>query len=229
MERICTIAFDADDTLWVNEPFFREAEASFCSLLEDYLPHHSVHRELFATEMANLPLYGYGIKGFTLSMVETILQLTGGNPSGKLIERAIHIGKEMLNKPVEILDGVAETLARLEPDYRLVLATKGDLLDQERKLNKSGLAKHFHHIEVMTDKQLANYERLIAHLDCRPEEFLMVGNSIKSDILPVLQLGGYAVHIPFHTTWSHEQVPYDDGHPHFLEAGTISEIFQLLP
>ncbi|WP_116107840.1 HAD family hydrolase [Lewinella sp. IMCC34191] len=229
MDQICTIAFDADDTLWVNESFFREAEETFCGLLEDYLPHHTVHRELFATEIGNLPLYGYGIKAFTLSMVETILNVTEGKAPAVLIERALAIGKDMLQKPVELLDGVEETLTRLSPNYRLVLATKGDLLDQERKLAKSGLEKHFHHIEVMSDKKRGNYERLIAHLDCRPEEFMMVGNSVKSDILPVLELGGYAVHVPFHTTWAHEEATYDDANPRLLEAGAITDIFKLLP
>ena len=228
MHRIRTIAFDADDTLWVNEPFFREAEETFCGLLEDYLPHHSVHRELFATEIANLPLYGYGIKAFTLSMIETIVRLTDGRAPASLIERALGIGKEMLEKPVELLDGVEETLARLAPEYRLVLATKGDLLDQERKLEKSGLGRHFHHIEVMSDKQPANYRRLIAHLDCRPEEFMMVGNSMKSDIIPVLDLGGYAVHVPFHVTWDHEQAIYEENNPRFLEAKSIDEVVKLL-
>ena len=229
MDRIRTIAFDADDTLWVNEPFFREAEDTFCGLLEDYLPHHSVHRELFATEIANLPLYGYGIKAFTLSMIETIVRLTDGRAPASLIERALKIGKEMLEKPVELLDGVEETLARLAPDYRLVLATKGDLLDQERKLEKSGLARHFHHIEVMSDKQPENYRRLIGHLDCRPEEFMMVGNSMKSDIIPVLDLGGYAVHVPFHVTWEHERATYEADNPRFLEAESIAEVLKLLP
>ncbi|MGB3798407.1 MAG: HAD family hydrolase [Lewinella sp.] len=229
MNRICTIAFDADDTLWVNEPYFREAEEAFCGLLEDYLPHHTVHRELFATEIANLPLYGYGIKAFTLSMVETILSVTDGKAPASLIERALAIGKEMLQKPVEVLDGVEDTLARLGSDYRLVLATKGDLLDQERKLAKSGLEKHFHHIEVMSDKQTSNYKRLIAHLDCRAEEFMMVGNSVKSDILPVLELGGHAVHVPFHTTWAHEEATFDEAYPRLLKAGVISDIFKLLP
>ena len=229
MDRICTIAFDADDTLWVNEPFFREAEETFCGLLEDYLPHHSVHRELFATEIANLPIYGYGIKAFTLSMIETIVRLTDGRAPAALIERALDIGKQMLQKPIELLDGVEDTLARLSPKYRLVLATKGDLLDQERKLAKSGLGPHFHHIEVMSDKQPANYRRLIGHLDCRPEEFMMVGNSMKSDIIPVLDLGGYAVHVPYHVTWDHEQATYEEENPRFLEAKSITEVLTLLP
>ncbi|WP_116125016.1 HAD family hydrolase [Lewinella sp. IMCC34183] len=229
MQHIRAIAFEADDTLWVNEPFFREAEEAFCQLLEEYLPHHSVNRALYKTEVGNLPLYGYGIKAFTLSMVETIVEVSDGKAPLSVVERALQIGKDMLNKPVDLLDGVADTLARLSPRYRLVLATKGDLLDQERKLEKSGLGRHFHHIEVMSDKQPANYRRLIDHLDCRPEEFLMVGNSVKSDILPVLELGGYALHVPFHTTWEHEVATYDTDHPRCRSVADVTEIFSLLP
>lgn len=228
MEDLRVIAFDADDTLWVNEPFFREAEDIFCGLLEDYLPHHTVNRELYATEIANLPLYGYGIKAFALSMVETIIRVTDGKAPLSVVERALELAKEMLNKPVELLDGVEETLAALSPRYRLVLATKGDLLDQERKLERSGLAGHFHHIEVMSDKGQSNYQKLIAHLDCRPEEFLMVGNSVKSDVLPVLALGGYAVHVPFHTTWVHEEVKDPVQHERLLPCGSIRDVPSLL-
>ena len=229
METVRVIALDADDTLWVNEPYFREAEEAFCGLMEDYLPRHSVNRELFATEIGNLPRYGYGIKAFTLSMVETIGRVTDGRAPYALVEAALQIGKEMLDKPVELLDGVADTLEALSPRYRLVLATKGDLLDQERKLDKSGLGRHFHHIEVMSDKQVSNYRRLIGHLDCPPEAFLMVGNSVKSDVLPVLELGGFAVHVPFHTTWEHEVAAYDAAHPHAYGVTTLSELLNLLP
>ncbi len=229
MQTVRTIAFDADDTLWVNEPFFREAEHQFCELLGDYLSADAVDAALFATEIGNLPLYGYGVKAFTLSMVETIVAVTGATAPLGLVHRALEIGKAMLEKPVELLDGVAATLERLSPRYRLVLATKGDLLDQERKLEKSGLGRHFHHIEVMSDKRMANYRRLIGHLDCRPDEFLMVGNSVKSDILPVLELGGYALHVPFHTTWAHEVADLEDAHPRCLTADSVAEIFDLLP
>ncbi|NJB84705.1 putative hydrolase of the HAD superfamily [Lewinella marina] len=229
MDKLRVIAFDADDTLWVNEPFFREAEDVFCGLLEDYLPHHTVNRELYATEIANLPLYGYGIKAFALSMVETIIRVTDGRAPLSVVERAINIAKEMLDKPVELLEGVEETLEYLGARYRLVLATKGDLLDQERKLERSGLARHFHHIEVMSDKGEENYRKLIAHLDCRPEEFLMIGNSVKSDILPVLKLGGFAVHVPFHTTWVHEVVKEPVEHDRLLRCDTLGELKGLLP
>jgi putative hydrolase of the HAD superfamily len=149
---IKVIAFDADDTLWVNEPFFREAEEKFASLLEDFMPQHTIMKELYRTEIENLKLYGYGIKGFMLSMIETALRVTDHKMPITIIDKVIRIGQEMLEKPVELLPGVEEVLASLNGDYRIVLATKGDLVDQERKLKKSGLEKHFHHIEIMSEK-----------------------------------------------------------------------------
>ena len=228
MNHIKVIAFDADDTLWVNEPYFQETEAKFCALLEDYLPHHTVSQELFKTEMANLELYGYGIKAFMLSMIETINKITEGRARLSLVEKVIELGKEMLDKPVELLDGVEDVLQKLNGDYRLVMATKGDLLDQERKLIKSGLEMHFHHIEILSQKRQEDYTKLIAHLDCRAEEFLMIGNSLKSDILPVLNLGGHAIHVPFHTTWVHEEINHDIDHPNFLQAESITDVLKYL-
>nr|HAD53201.1 HAD family hydrolase [Algoriphagus sp.] len=147
---IKVIAFDADDTLWLNEPFFREAEEKFASLLEDFMPEHAIIKELYRTEIENLQLYGYGIKGFMLSMIETAMKISEHKMPILLIEKVIKIGREMLEKPVELLPGVEEVLKSLNGDYRIVLATKGDLLDQERKLKKSGLEKYFHHIEIMS-------------------------------------------------------------------------------
>lgn len=206
MKDIKIIAFDADDTLWINEPYFQETEHKFCALLEDFLPHHTVSQELFRTEMDNLSLYGYGVKGFMLCMIETISKVTDSKAKIELVNRTIELGKELLRKPIELIDGVEEVLKKLNGDYRLVMATKGDLLDQERKLINSGLEKHFHHIEIMSNKRREDYQKLFKHLDCQPEHFLMVGNSIKSDVLPVLELGGFAIHVPYHTTWAHEQV-----------------------
>jgi putative hydrolase of the HAD superfamily len=228
MKDIKVIAFDADDTLWVNEPYFREMENRFCSLLEDFLPHHTVAKELFRTEMDNLELYGYGVKSFMLSMVETIARVTDNKADMQLVNKAVGLGRELLNKPVEVFDGVEEILQSLNGDYRLVMATKGDLLDQERKLIKSGLAKHFHHIEIMSDKKISDYEKLLKHLDCPPEHFLMIGNSIKSDILPVLKLGGYAAHVPYHTTWEYEKVDVKIDDPKFFEAENISSVIDFL-
>ena len=228
MTNIKVIAFDADDTLWVNEPYFREAEDKFCALLEDYLPLHSTANALFKTEIANLPLYGYGIKGFMLSMIETILEVTQGTASLAMIAKAIEFGKEQLNKPIELLEGVEEVLTALKGEYRLVVATKGDLLDQERKLQKSGLESYFHHMEIMSEKHEKDYLKLLKHLDCNPENFLMIGNSLKSDVLPVLAIGGNAIHVPFHTTWAHEVVEHNVEHDNFKTAANISEILTFL-
>lgn len=222
------IAFDADDTLWVNEPYFREAEDKFCSLLEDYLPHHSVTKELFKTELQNIPLYGYGVKGFMLSMVETALRVSNNTVPLAVIEKAIQYGKDLLGKPVELLEGVQETLSDLKGKYRLVMATKGDLLDQERKLKKSGLESYFHHIEIMSDKQEADYRKLISHLDIATHEFMMIGNSLKSDSLPVLGIGGFAIHVPYHTTWEHERVEGNIEHENFQTVEKLKEVLDLL-
>lgn len=222
------IAFDADDTLWVNEPYFRETEEKFCALLEDYLPLHSVHKELFKTEMQNLRLYGYGVKGFMLSMIETALSVSNHTVSLSVIEKAIGYGKDLLEKPIELLDGVEQVLHALKPHYKLVVATKGDLLDQERKLKKSGLESYFHHIEIMSDKQESDYQKLIRHLDISPIEFMMIGNSLKSDVLPVLALGGHGVHVPYHITWEHEQVAHRVEHELFREVKHVDEILPLL-
>lgn len=225
---IKVIAFDADDTLWVNEPYFVETEQKFCALLEDYLPHHTVGQELFKTEMQNLSLYGYGVKGFMLSMVETALRVSNKTAGMEVIEKAIEYGKDLLGKPIELLDGVEEVLNALKGRYRLVVATKGDLLDQERKLKKSGIEHYFHHIEIMSDKQVADYQKLIRHLDIQPSQFLMLGNSLKSDVLPVLAAGGHAVHVPFHTTWAHEKVEHTIEHENFRQIETVRELLGFL-
>lgn len=205
-KNIKVIGFDADDTLWVNEPYFREAESEITRLLSKYETPNKIDNELYKKGIDNLPLYGYGIKAFVLSMVETALELSNYDVSNKTIEAILNIGKNMLNKPVELLEDVENVLIKLSKNYRLILATKGDLLDQERKLEKSGLLKYFHHIEVLSDKQEANYSKLLNHLDIKPSEFLMIGNSLKSDVLPLVNIKAHAIHIPFHTTWEHEQV-----------------------
>ncbi|WP_298895461.1 HAD family hydrolase [uncultured Psychroserpens sp.] len=209
-QHIKVIGFDADDTLWVNETYFRDAELEFAKLMAPYETANKIDQELFKKEMDNLSLYGYGVKGFVLSMVESAIELSNGSVSNDTIEKILAIGKDMLNKPVELLDGVEETLKTLSLDYRLILVTKGDLLDQERKLEKSNLSSYFHHIEVLSDKKEMNYSKLLNHLDINPSEFLMVGNSLKSDILPLVNLKAKAVHVPFHTTWLHEQVNDQD-------------------
>lgn len=225
---IKVIAFDADDTLWVNEPYFRATEEKFYALLTEYLSSHNLERELFKTEIDNLQWYGYGVKGFVLSMIETALSVTDKTVSAAVIEKIIRLGKDMLNQPIELLDGIPQALEALKDKYRLVVATKGDLLDQERKLRKSGLSNYFHHIEVMSEKDEENYRKLIRHLDIDPDEFLMIGNSLKSDILPVLRIGGHGIHIPYHITWQHEVVEHAIEHDHFKCVSNVREALEHL-
>jgi len=225
---IKVIAFDADDTLWVNEPYFRTAEKAFCELLKEYVPEEECNELLYKFEMQNLPLYGYGIKPFVLSLIEAAITISKKQIPLEIVSEIIAIGKKMLQMPVELIDGIETTLAHLSKKYLLVMATKGDLLDQERKLIKSGLEKYFHHIEVMSDKQPKNYQKLITHLDIPPSQFLMVGNSLKSDVLPVLAIESYAIHIPFHTTWEHEKIEEEVMHYNFKELKLASELIDLL-
>ncbi len=224
--KIKVIAFDADDTLFVNEPYFQETEQKFCVLLSDYLSHQGLSQELFKTEIDNLDLYGYGIKGYTLSMIEAAMKISNNTISIEVIEKIILLGKELLQKPIELLDGVEEILKALQGKYKLVVATKGDLKDQQSKLHRSGLGPYFHHIEVMADKQELNYEKLLKRLEIEPGEFFMIGNSLKSDVLPVLAIGGHAVHVPFHTTWEHEKISHKVEHERFT---TVSKITDILP
>jgi putative hydrolase of the HAD superfamily len=206
---IKVIAFDADDTLWTNETYFREAEEAFAGLLSQYETKSEIDKALYKTEIKNLAIYGYGIKGFVLSMIECALALSNQKLPQETIQKILDIGKEMLEKPIELLDGVEEVLQRLQGKYRLIVATKGDLLDQERKLEKSNLLKYFHHVEVMSDKKEKDYLKLVKHLDIMPAEFLMIGNSLKSDVLPLLNINASAVHVPFYTTWVHEEIPLE--------------------
>ena len=228
MMNIKVIAFDADDTLWVNEPYFQATEKKFCELLEEFLPQHTLSRELLKIEIENLSLYGYGIKGYILSMIETALKVTDNTITNEAIEKIIGYGKELLNEPIELLDNVEEVLKALQGHYRLVVATKGDLLDQERKLKKSGLSHYFHHIEIMSEKGDDDYLKLIRHLDIQPGEFLMIGNSLKSDVIPVLNIGGHAIHVPYHTTWAHEHVETKTEHDNFRHVEHLMEVLGLL-
>jgi len=222
------IAFDADDTLFVNEPYFQETEQKFCALMSDYLSEQGLSQELFKTEVDNLHLYGYGIKGYTLSMIEAAMKISNNTLSVEAIERIIVFGKELLQRPIELLDGVEETLKSLHGNYKLVVATKGDLKDQRRKLHDSGLGAYFHHIEVMSDKQEKDYSDLLNRLEIKPKEFFMIGNSLKSDVLPVLGIGGYAVHVPYHTTWEHEKINHKVNHPNFRTVEKISDVLEIL-
>ena len=226
---IKVIGFDADDTLWVNETYFREAELEFARLLSAYETANKIDQELFKKEMENLPLYGYGVKAFVLSMVESALELSNHSISNDTIQKILNIGKNMINKPVELLDGVEEVLEALSKKYRLILATKGDLLDQERKLEKSGLLDYFHHIEVLSDKKESNYSKLLNHLDINPSEFLMIGNSLKSDILPLVNIKAHAIHVPFHTTWIHEMVSEEETNGKaYRTVSSLRDILEIL-
>jgi putative hydrolase of the HAD superfamily len=217
------IGFDADDTLWMNEPYYQETEKKFCSLLSEYFGSEKITEELLKTEMQNIELYGFGAKGFMLSMIETANRISNHKVSSIIIDEIIKLGKELLEKPVELLDDVENVLQKLNGRYKLIVATKGDLLDQERKLKKSGIAKYFHHVEIMSDKKEENYKSLLKHLEILPEKFLMVGNSFKSDILPVVNLGGYGVYIPYHVTWQHEKIDNTDG----VINGNVKQINQI--
>jgi putative hydrolase of the HAD superfamily len=222
------IAFDADDTLFVNEPYFQETEDKFCVMMSDYLSKQGLSQELFKIEVDNLSLYGYGIKGYTLSMIEAAMKISNNTLSVEVIGKIIDLGKELLQRPIELLDGVEETLKALRGKYKLIVATKGDLKDQQRKLHDSGLGIYFHHIEVMADKQEVNYEKLLKRLEIESKEFFMIGNSLKSDVLPVIGIGGYAVHIPFHTTWEHEKISHKVDHPNFRTVDKITDVLEIL-
>ncbi|QXP74190.1 HAD family hydrolase [Tenacibaculum sp. HL-MS23] len=228
MNNIKVIAFDADDTLWVNETYFREAENEFAKLLSGYETENKIHQELYKKEIDNLKIYGYGVKGFVLSMVECALELSNYKINPKTIDKILEIGKEMLEQPIDLLDGVEEVLQKLQGKYKLIVATKGDLLDQERKLEKSGILKYFHHTEVMSDKKEKDYVKLIKHLDINPSELLMIGNSLKSDVLPLVALGAAAVHVPFHTTWAHEEVSNEQKSDSYKTVAKITEVLTFL-
>lgn len=223
------VGFDADDTLWVDVCHFQETEAAFLSLVGEYLPAEEISKDLFETHVGNLSVYGYGAKGYALSMIETACRISGGRVQAASIEKIIELGKQLLEKPVSLLAGVEAVIADLKERYTLILATKGDLVDQERKLAESGLAGHFDHIEIMSDKKEANYEGLFRQLELVPAGFTMIGNSLKSDIRPVLNLGGYGIHVPFHTTWRHEQL---DGESieskKFFQVDTLHQVLTLL-
>ncbi|MCP4802824.1 MAG: HAD family hydrolase [Flavobacteriaceae bacterium] len=228
-DNVKVIGFDADDTLWINETYFREAEKDFSKLLSRYETVNKIDQELYKKEIKNLEIYGYGVKGFVLSMIEMAVEISNHNVSNKTIEAILNIGKDMINKPVILLEGVENVLNILSKEYRLILVTKGDLLDQERKLNKSGLIDYFHHIEVVSDKKEENYLKLLTHLDIIPSEFLMVGNSLKSDVLPLINIGAHSMHVPFHTTWIHEDVSdIEQTTNNYLTVKNLSDILKVL-
>ena len=224
------IAFDADDTLWHNENIFESVHQRYRALLAKYHPDTAhIDRQLFATEMRNLELYGYGVKSFTLSAIETAIQLSDAKIDPAEIQNLIELGRAMLEHPVELLDGAAEIIPQLARTHTLLLITKGDLRDQQRKLQKSTLAPFFTHVEIVAEKDRAIYQTILNRHDIVPQNFLMVGNSIKSDILPALELGAAGVHVPYKFLWQHEhtdKLPSDNAH--FFEIKTLRELPQLL-
>ncbi|MDQ8196835.1 HAD family hydrolase [Pelagicoccus enzymogenes] len=224
-----TIAFDADDTLWHNENLFEEHHRKYCQLLAEYHDAETVESTLFRTEMRNLELYGYGVKSFTLSSIETAIKLTDGAIPAEELRRIIDFGKDMLAHPVELIEGAAEAVEALSRQHELILITKGDLRDQERKIAKSGLAPYFKHIEVVSNKNNEDYARLFRQHLIDPQSLVMVGNSLKSDILPILELGGTGVHIPYHLTWEHERVEAaPKHHSKFHELASIKQLPDLI-
>ena len=223
------IAFDADDTLWDNEIHFETAKDRFKRLLAPDCDPTWTERELDETEMRNLSHFGYGIKGFTLSMIETALDLTKGGVTGRQLRQILDYGKELLQMPIEPLPHVEEVLTHLSRTRPLMLLTKGDLFDQEAKIARSGLADYFTHIEIVSEKNQETYSALLQRHGVQPADFCMVGNSLKSDILPVVALGGHAIYVPYYTTWLHERVePSEAERQRYHQISHLGELLRLI-
>lgn len=229
MSKFEIIAFDADDTLWHNERFYVEAQSKFGELLSQYHQPAWINERLYQTEIRNLKHFGYGVKAFALSMIETAVELTEGRITGKDIQVLVDVAREMLNAEVQLLSHVSETIPQLAKDHQLMVITKGDLLDQETKIIRSGLSEYFRHIEVVSHKTPASYTQVFNRYSVSLDRVLMVGNSVKSDILPILELGGTAVHIPYETTWQHEVADLPkDGQPRFHQLEHMGQFPALL-
>ena len=224
MTRLTTIGFDADDTLWHNERFYKLTEARFAALLADHAPPGDLTARLLAAERRNIGRYGFGIKGFMLSMVETALDVTDERVPGEVIRGILNAGQEMLAHPVEILPHAAETVAALHGRYRLVLVTKGDLLDQERKLAQSGLGEWFDAVEIVSDKNAATYARIFARHGDGAAAALMAGNSMKSDVLPMIAAGGHGVFVPHDAAWALEHADPPEAQPRFHRIADLREL-----
>lgn len=215
------VAFDADDTLWINEYHYRKAEERFGRLMEQYTSSEEANEILLKREKQNLPLLGYGSKPFIISLVESGIEISNGTLSNDQILELISIGKETIGQPLELLPEVTQVLELLRKKYPLILATKGDLKEQESKIERSGLGKYFSHIEIMSEKNRESYLKIINRHNIKPENFLMIGNSFKSDILPVLEIGGNAIYIPSEIIWAHE-VTEEIEHPRLKRAERLS-------
>ncbi len=221
---ISLICLDADDTLWHNETFFRRTFGAFAALLAPFGSAEDIQRQLEETEHRNLAAYGYGVKGFILSMLEAASDLAGDELPAATVRDILALGREMLAHPIEMLPGVEEALAELAARGRLILVTKGDLHHQEAKLAASGLGEHFEGVEIVSDKCPATYARIFARYGARPDEAVMAGNSMRSDILPALEAGAWAAFIPYELVWSHEAAEAPKGHPRYAELATLAEL-----
>lgn len=223
------IAFDADDTLWKTEANFEKAQKELEKILSPWKDSEKTEEIVFKTEMDNLSIYGLGVKAFTLSMIEAALQISQGEIQGESIEQIIRLGREMLEAEVELLPCVAETIPKLSKDNPLMVITKGDLLDQTTKISRSGLSAHFSLVEVVSEKTPLSYAKVLEKFHLDPKNLLMVGNSLKSDIIPILELGGTAVHIPASTTWAHELVAdFDTSQDRFYELENMGDLPELI-
>lgn len=223
------VAFDADDTLWHNEPLFAETTARFRDMLSHYHPPGWIDDRLYQTEMRNLKHYGYGIKSFTLSMIETAIELTEGRIKGTEIREILSFAKKMLQAPVDLLDGVEQTIPLLARRYRLMVITKGDIFDQESKIARSGLGDYFSSVEIVSVKDRSTYEAVAKRNGTRPGKVLMVGDSIRSDVIPILEAGGYAIHVPYERPWRHELVDEDvAGRYVFHTARSMIEVPEII-
>ena len=223
------IAFDADDTLWHTEHLYSDAQARLGQLLAPYGVTEQIEDQLFGVESANLRFFGFGVKSFALSMIETAIKLTGGRITGLDVQRVIDLAKDMLSAEVALLDHAEQAIVELARDFPLMIITKGDLLDQESKIERSGLGQHFQQIEIVSDKTPASYSALLARHRLGPEAFLMVGNSLRSDVLPVLAIGGQAVHVPYALTWAHERVsPEELAGAHYAEIENLGQLPALI-
>lgn len=226
--KLTTLGFDADDTLWENERFFKLTEELFTELLIDFAEPDHLRERLLAAERRNLKFYGFGIKGFTLSMVETAIEVTDERVPARVIEKILTAGREMHAHPVETLPSVRETLEQLAPDYCMVLITKGDLFDQERKLAASGLGELFDAIEIVSDKTSETYSRIFSESADDPAQAMMIGNSLKSDIVPAIEAGSWGVHIPHNLTWAFEHADEPVDAKQFKRLKHVGELPALL-
>ena len=228
IRNIETIGFDADDTLWQNEMFYRMTEARFTALLGEHGDHTTISGRLLEAEKRNLKVYGYGIKGFTLSMIETAIEVTDGKAPASAIREILEFGRELLAHPLELLPGVAQTLHLLKDRYRLVLITKGDLFDQERKLAQSGLGDYFDAVEIVSEKTHVTYATLFERHGNGADHALMAGNSMKSDVIPALQAGAWGVYVPHEMNWVLEHAERPGDHPRFREITWLGALPDLL-